>query len=76
MAAPLRNAKGDISILPYRIGTNSSNRPWLDSFSIATGWGRLGAACHSPWLDLGTRSRSAFPIAMPSVRERGCGAKL
>jgi hypothetical protein len=55
------------------MGTNSVSRPWLEAFNSETNSGRWATGFHNSWLDLGTFSRSDFPIAAPSVREREGG---
>ena len=39
-AEPRRNANGDSSIRPIRIGTSSSSLPSFEAWTVATGSGR------------------------------------
>jgi len=47
-AAPRKNANGDVSIRPCRIGTSSGIRPTSEAIRISIGSGRSGRSFHLP----------------------------
>ena len=59
-AAPRKNANGEPSIRPYRIGTSSGTRLCGLLLEQRDRIRPVAAGSHAPWLDLGACVRAAF----------------
>ena len=63
-AAPRKNANGECSIRPWRIGTNSASRLGICSSSRPIGSGRSSHGTQPAWLARGTSARACLPRAV------------
>jgi hypothetical protein len=66
-AAPRKNANGEASIRPLRIGTSSGTRVAACASRMATGSGRSAAGCQPACPERGHASRAARPAAARSA---------
>ncbi len=66
-AAPRKNANGEASIRPWRIGTSSGTRVASWASRMATGSERLAVGCHSAWREREMTARAARPAATRSA---------
>ena len=69
-AAPRKNANGEVSIRPYRIGTNSGTRDRACDSRSSTGSGRAELSGNTASSAHGTLVRAAFPRAARSTGVR------